>query len=59
MGLWSLALKSYGSLRLIDFTLSNATRFYSSMWNPTGVKGLKPCGRQDEKEYRDNMSNLS
>ena len=25
---------------LIDFTLSNARRFYSSMRNPTGVKGL-------------------
>ena len=25
---------------LIDFTLSNARRFYSSMGNPTGVKGL-------------------
>ena len=26
---------------LIDFTLSNARRFYSSMGNPTGVKGLE------------------
>ena len=26
---------------LIDFTLSNARRFYSSMWNPLAVKGLK------------------
>ena len=25
---------------LIDFTLSNARRFHSSMGNPTGVKGL-------------------
>ena len=25
---------------LIDFTLSNARRFYSSMGNPTGVTGL-------------------
>ena len=25
---------------LIDFTLSNARRFYLSMGNPTGVKGL-------------------
>ena len=25
---------------LTDFTLSNARRFYSSMGNPTGVKGL-------------------
>ena len=25
---------------LIDFTLSNARRFYSSMGNPTGLKGL-------------------
>ena len=30
---------------LIDFTvtLSNARRFYSSMGNPTGVKGLNAC----------------
>ena len=28
---------------LTDFTLSNARRFYSSMGNPTGVKGLKKC----------------
>ena len=27
-------------MTLIDFTLSNARRFYSSMGNPTGVKGL-------------------
>ena len=26
---------------LIDFTLSNATRFYSSIGNPLGVKGSK------------------
>ena len=26
---------------LIDFTLSNARRFYSSKGNPSGVKGLK------------------
>ena len=26
---------------LIDFTLSNARRFYSSMGNPMGVKGLR------------------
>ena len=25
---------------LIDFTLSNARRFYTSMGNPTGLKGL-------------------
>ena len=25
---------------LLDFTLSNARRFYSSMENPLGVKGL-------------------
>ena len=29
-------------MTLIDFTLSNARRFYSSMGNPTGVKGLIP-----------------
>ena len=27
-------------MRLIDSTLSNARQFYSSMGNPTGVKGL-------------------
>ena len=27
-------------MALIDFTLSNARRFYSSMGNPLGVKGL-------------------
>ena len=26
---------------LIDFTLSNARQFYSSVGNPTGLKGLK------------------
>ena len=28
-------------MTLIDFTLSNARRFYSSMRNPLAVKGLK------------------
>jgi len=28
-------------MALIDFTLSNARRFYSSMGNPIGWKGLK------------------
>ena len=28
-------------MALMDFTLSNARRFYSSMENPLGVKGLK------------------
>ena len=28
-------------MALIDFTLSNARRFYSSMENPLGVKGLR------------------
>ena len=27
-------------MALMDFTLSNARRFYSSMGNPLGVKGL-------------------
>ena len=27
-------------MALIDFTLSNARQFYSSMGNPLGVKGL-------------------
>ena len=32
-------------MALIDFTLSNARRFYSSMGNPLGLKGLTlfPC----------------
>ena len=28
-------------MALIDFTLSNARLFYSSMGNPSGLKGLK------------------
>ena len=28
-------------MALIDFSLSNVRRFYSSMGNPSGVKGLK------------------
>ena len=32
-------------MALIDFTLSNARRFYSSMENPLGVKGLKDQGQ--------------
>ena len=27
-------------MALVDFTLSNARRFYSSMGNPLGLKGL-------------------
>ena len=35
-------LRSVGALiTLIDFTLSNARRFYSSMGNPSDMKGLK------------------
>ena len=35
-------LTAAGALRaLIDFTLSNARRFYSSMENPLAGKGLK------------------
>ena len=30
----------------IDFTLSNARRFYSSMGNPLGWKGLIHCGER-------------
>ena len=37
----SLLTLSLSRVTLIDFTLSNASRFYSSMGNPTGVKGLK------------------
>ena len=36
----SLTLSLPCQLALIDFTLSNARRFYSSMGNPLGVKGL-------------------
>ena len=37
------ALTAVGALMtLIDFTLSNARRFYSSMGNPSEVKGLIP-----------------
>ena len=36
------ALTAIGALRaLIDFAVSNARRFYSSMRNPLAVKGLK------------------
>ena len=31
------------NLACIDFTLSNTRRFYSSIGNPSGVKGLRPC----------------
>ena len=34
---------------LIDFTLSNARRFYSSIVNPLGVKGLKAYAMNDEQ----------
>ena len=34
-------LRSVGALMtLIDFNLSNARRFYSSMGNPSNIKGL-------------------
>ena len=35
-------------MALIDFTLSNARRFYSSMGNPLGLKGLR---QMDSKSY--------
>ena len=44
--IWNVALGSIlltlslPRMPLIDFTLSNARRFYLSMGNPTGVKGL-------------------
>ena len=34
-------------MRLIDFTLSNARRIYSSMGKPTGVKGLNSILQYD------------
>ena len=41
------ALTAVGALMaLIDFTLSNARRFYSSMGNPLAVKGLIPVQAQ-------------
>ena len=42
------ALTAVGALRaLIDFTLSNARRFYSSMGNPLAVKGLASLSKDD------------
>ena len=37
----TLSLPQVPKRGLIDFTLSNARRFYSSMGNPLGMKGLK------------------
>ena len=36
-------------MALIDFTLSNARRFYSSMGNPLGLKGLTGAERGSNK----------
>ena len=36
-------------MALIDFTLSNARRFYSSMGNPFGLKGLKQISFSSEQ----------
>ena len=36
-------------MALIDFTLSNARQFYSSMGNPLGGKGLKELCNPDSK----------
>ena len=41
-------------MALIDFTLSNARRFYSSMGNPLGVRGL----RRHNKTPGDTYTNL-
>ena len=41
---FSLISRQGGNLLLsgtVDFTLSNTRQFYSSMGNPSGVKGLK------------------
>ena len=37
-------------MALIDFTLSNARRFYSSMGNPLGVKGLSEPINERQQE---------
>ena len=38
-------------MTLIDFTLSNAGRFYSSMGNPLTVKGLMASERLRSESY--------
>ena len=56
--LWILTL-SLPRVTLIDFTLSNARRFYSSMGNPTGVKGLSYLSnRQQLVQVNDKQSRL-
>ena len=56
--LWILTL-SLPRVTLIDFTLSNARRFYSSMMNPTGVKGLSYLSnRQQLAQVNDKQSRL-
>ena len=42
-------------MALVDFTLSNARQFYSSMGNPLGVKGFKSCPLKVTGDYK--MSN--
>ena len=37
---------------LIDFTLSNPRRFYSSKGDPLGVKGLKKLIRSEKKKVK-------
>ena len=43
---------------LIDFTLSNTRRFYSSMGNPTGLKGLMVEHLDLLYFYTDEIQNL-
>ena len=53
-------------MALIDFTLSNSRRFYSSMGNPLGVKGLRRnrtgtlsfCARSNSKHGKNKLDEL-
>ena len=47
----SILTLSLPRVSLIDFTLSNARRFYSSMGNPTGVKGLRDIWDQSWRNF--------
>ena len=42
---------------LIDFTLSNARRFYSSMGNPLAGKGLSKATNEAPRSYDKNDNN--
>ena len=44
-------------MALIDFTLSNARRFYSSMGNPLGVKGLTATSSKTMSPFKARAKN--